>query len=378
MAFKKKIWVNVPDESNLPAIPDGQDSLARFDAENMNRIEGGIEEALSSVGEHTHSKEDVGLGNVPNVTTNDQTPTHTEATTLETLTSGEKLSVAFGKIKKAISSLISHLADTTKHITSTERTTWNGKADGSHSHIKSQITDFPTSMPASDVYSWAKQPNKPSYTPSEVGLGYIDAQDVSKEEYIKIGHDATIDKDGLSLTAGIAIGHNASARMTGVALGNSAKAMANGSIALGGGAIVNMSNYMFDTGIQFGYGENTTPGTFQVWDYPLLNYSNGLIPSERLPVRIAIGSYKGTGVYGSSNKNTIIVDFKPKLVILGGRFVFQRESLSPTYSIVGNNQTESDKIYYNWGDNSISWYNTVSAGDQYNTEGTKYSYVAFG
>ena len=38
-----------------------------------------------------------------------------------------------------------------------------------HSHTKSQITDFPSSMPASDVYSWAKASNKPSYSASEVG-----------------------------------------------------------------------------------------------------------------------------------------------------------------------------------------------------------------
>lgn len=38
-----------------------------------------------------------------------------------------------------------------------------------HTHTKSQITDFPTSMPASDVYSWAKASSKPSYTASEVG-----------------------------------------------------------------------------------------------------------------------------------------------------------------------------------------------------------------
>lgn len=31
------------------------------------------------------------------------------------------------------------------------------------------LADIPTSLPASDVYSWAKQPNKPSYTYSEVG-----------------------------------------------------------------------------------------------------------------------------------------------------------------------------------------------------------------
>lgn len=45
----------------------------------------------------------------------------------------------------------------------------NAKANSSHTHTKAQITDFPTSMPASDVYSWAKQPHKPSYTASEVG-----------------------------------------------------------------------------------------------------------------------------------------------------------------------------------------------------------------
>ena len=44
----------------------------------------------------------------------------------------------------------------------------------SHTHTKSQITDFPTSMPASDVYAWAKAASKPSYTKAEVGLGNVD------------------------------------------------------------------------------------------------------------------------------------------------------------------------------------------------------------
>jgi len=44
----------------------------------------------------------------------------------------------------------------------------------SHTHTKSQITDFPTSMPASDVPAWAKASTKPSYTKSEVGLGNVD------------------------------------------------------------------------------------------------------------------------------------------------------------------------------------------------------------
>lgn len=43
------------------------------------------------------------------------------------------------------------------------------KAEKVHTHTKSQITDFPTSMPASDVSSWAKASTKPKYTASEVG-----------------------------------------------------------------------------------------------------------------------------------------------------------------------------------------------------------------
>lgn len=76
---------------------------------------------------HSVTAAQVGLGNVPNVSTNDQTPTYTAASSNTALASGEKLSVAFGKIAKAISSLISHLANTTVHITASERTTWNGK-----------------------------------------------------------------------------------------------------------------------------------------------------------------------------------------------------------------------------------------------------------
>ncbi len=58
----------------------------------------------------------LGLGNVQNVATNDQTPTFAEAATLTTLSSGEKLSILFGKIAKGISALIDHVSDTTIHF----------------------------------------------------------------------------------------------------------------------------------------------------------------------------------------------------------------------------------------------------------------------
>lgn len=54
---------------------------------------------------HGTTKSDVGLGNVPNVSTNDQTPTFTQASTRNNIASGEKLSVIFGKIQKFFNDL---------------------------------------------------------------------------------------------------------------------------------------------------------------------------------------------------------------------------------------------------------------------------------
>lgn len=77
-------------------------------------------------------------------------------------------------------------ASTTSHLVGINKTLVNGcrvfrdiapsevrtlidAAPSSHTHTKSQITDFPSSMPASDVYAWAKASSKPSYSYSEVG-----------------------------------------------------------------------------------------------------------------------------------------------------------------------------------------------------------------
>ena len=56
---------------------------------------------------HGVTKSDVGLGNVPNVATNDQTPTFTTANDDTALVSGEKLSISLGKIARSILSVIS-------------------------------------------------------------------------------------------------------------------------------------------------------------------------------------------------------------------------------------------------------------------------------
>lgn len=55
-----------------------------------------------------------------------------------------------------------------KGVTSAIQTQLNGKAASSHTHTKGQIIDFPSSLPASDVYAWAKAATKPGYAWSEI------------------------------------------------------------------------------------------------------------------------------------------------------------------------------------------------------------------
>lgn len=90
------------------------------------------------------------------------------------------------------------------------KTLVDGKAPTSHNHTKSQITDFPTSMPASDVSAWAKAATKPSYTKAEVGLSNVD-NTADKDKSVKYATSAgsasqlngfTIQASTSDLTAG--------------------------------------------------------------------------------------------------------------------------------------------------------------------------------
>lgn len=119
---------------------------------------------------HGVTKAQVGLGNVPNVSTNDQTPIYTVPTANAELVSGEKLGTAFGKIARAVASLIAHIAnksnphsvtkaqvglgnadntsDVNKPISSATQTALNGKSDKAHKHKTADISDMPSALPA--------------------------------------------------------------------------------------------------------------------------------------------------------------------------------------------------------------------------------------
>lgn len=101
MEFNALLFIG--DAENVAAAINS--SLVYASAADLEAHTGNVENP------HNVTKEQVGLGNVPNKSTNDQTPTYETATTFATLTSGEKLSTAFGKIKLAITNLINHIAN---------------------------------------------------------------------------------------------------------------------------------------------------------------------------------------------------------------------------------------------------------------------------
>lgn len=102
----------------------------------------------------------------------DNTVTFEQVQKRENIASGEKHSTIFSKIAKYFADL--------------KNVAFSGNYN--------DLSNKPQSLPASDVYSWAKQPNKPSYNASEVGAAasnhihsnYITGS-VSSDGYTQVG-----------------------------------------------------------------------------------------------------------------------------------------------------------------------------------------------
>lgn len=124
------------------------------------------------------ARTNIGLGNVPNVTTNNQTPTYTVAAVLSNLVSGEILSLAFGKIAKAVSNLISHLANTNNPHSVTKSQVGLGSADNTSDQDKPVSTAQQAALnlkanadTLTDHTSNTSNPH--SVTKAQVGLGNV-------------------------------------------------------------------------------------------------------------------------------------------------------------------------------------------------------------
>ena len=118
-------------------------------------------------------------------------------------------------------------------------------------------------------------------------------------------------------------------------------------------------------------------------------------------VRIAHGTYRGTGVYGVNNKNSLTFPFAPELLILyqvgniglmsgvdgndsGFYAILPRETTA--FKVVAYNsnysQYDADTNYISFSGNTATWYIDYSyssnAGAQFNASGTTYGYIVIG
>lgn len=102
---------------------------------------------------------------------------------------------------------------------------------------------------------------------------------------------------------------------------------------------------------------------------------------------VATGSYVGTGTYGSANKNSIVCDFKPKMIA-----IYSSDSSYGGVWVVGmergtTNRWSSSHVTakLSWNDNGVSWFvsgesgtDNTNASYQLNATDTTYRWVAIG
>lgn len=134
---------------------------------------------------HTHTKAQVGLGNVDNTADANKSVKHaitadsaTTAGTATNVSAGEGTADAARHVWFSDSATETKRAysDKFKYNPVTNNLTVNvtGNAATASSVAWGNVTGKPSTLPASDVYAWAKASTKPSYTKAEVGLGSVD------------------------------------------------------------------------------------------------------------------------------------------------------------------------------------------------------------
>lgn len=137
----------------------------------------------------------------------------------------------------------------------------------------------------------------------------------------------------------------------------------------------------------FGYVNSPSPDAYP----PAVSdgYTYALLGQLGERVRIATGSYTGTGTYGSSNPNSLTFGFEPKLVVVGtlipGKYA-SGEWRNGFLWAYGQTYTETCVngkaiVTFSQSGETLNWWvsgNTLNAENQQNSSDQTYNYVAIG
>lgn len=125
------------------------------------------------------------------------------------------------------------------------------------------------------------------------------------------------------------------------------------------------------------------------------NAASGLISTAQTTAngraRMQTGSYTGTGTYGSSNPNSLSLNFPPKLIIVQEYVSSPNQASNQTYTAImmyrGSN-SDFGGLAINYGNvyplkgtrsgNTVTWYTNTGATQQMNKSGASYDYAAIG
>lgn len=149
------------------------------------------------------------------------------------------------------------------------------------------------------------------------------------------------------------------------------------------GTPLNKSSLLKDTtAALFGLGADAVPNDVFAAVKTLIDSVNANADTR---AKIATGSYTGAGTYGSRNKNRLVFDFVPRVVIV----VVNTTSWEGAGTVFVNGQTKNAGlgINYNrlsleltvaWSGNEVQWYHASSDNYQLNSSDIKYYYAAIG
>ena len=88
----------------------------------------------------------------------------------------------------------------------------------------------------------------------------------------------------------------------------------------------------------------------------------------------------GNGNYGSENPNKLTFDGNPLFVIIKGSIgsapTLGIQAMRGWYTAYTGSADSSTVCHLTWGEHSLSWYNSQSSSDQFNTSDSVYPYIA--